>query len=260
MKKGFFSKVTKLVNRMVDKHGAEILIGFGAAGIVATGILSGEARLKAEEILDNKRAEEQVDNISKVENLKATWKCYIKPVIAGAVTLLCFLGSYKVTKKKLVALGAAYSILDKAFSENMDVIEDVIGRENFEDIRGKINQKKVDEAVKTVPVDEIIETGDGSVLCLDALTGRLFRSSRNSIDKAVNRLNQSLFSDVYISLNELYDEIGLSRVGIGDQLGWNLGREGLIELTYTTQLADNDEPCLVVDFLVGPRAEYMSVF
>ena len=59
----------------------------------------------------------------------------------------------------------------------------------------------------------------------------------------------------YISLNDFYYELGLDPVKNGSALGWNLD-SGLIELDFSTCLAENDEPCVVIDYLVGPRYEF----
>ena len=62
-------------------------------------------------------------------------------------------------------------------------------------------------------------------------------------------------NDVSRKLNELYSEIGLDSVKNGDLIGWNLD-QGLIEPTFDTCLAENDEPCVVIDYYVAPRYDF----
>jgi hypothetical protein len=61
--------------------------------------------------------------------------------------------------------------------------------------------------------------------------------------------------EMYISLNEFYYEIGLNPISIGDDIGWNIDR-GYIELNFSSQLTDDGNPCLVIDYQVAPRYEY----
>ena len=65
----------------------------------------------------------------------------------------------------------------------------------------------------------------------------------------------STMSEPYISLNEFYMEIGLPPVDIGDSLGWNVDR-GMIELRFSSQLANGRVPCLVMSYAVVPEYDY----
>ena len=60
---------------------------------------------------------------------------------------------------------------------------------------------------------------------------------------------------MYASLNEFYDEIGLPPIEIGDKLGWNMD-DGQIEVDFSSQLAADGTPCLVISFNVAPNYEY----
>ena len=77
----------------------------------------------------------------------------------------------------------------------------------------------------------------------------------DTIKKAINTINRRLTYENYVSLNELYSEIGLDSVKNGDLIGWNLD-QGLIEPTFDTCLAENDEPCVVIDYYVAPRYDF----
>ena len=46
---------------------------------------------------------------------------------------------------------------------------------------------------------------------------------------------------------DFYDEIGLSEAEVGEHLGWDIDNgKGYIDLDFSTQLADDGTPCLVV--------------
>ena len=68
-----------------------------------------------------------------------------------------------------------------------------------------------------------------------------------------------MLSEMYISLNEFYDAIGLEQTGIGDDLGWNINRDGLIEIEFSSQLTEDDQPCVVIDYHIAPRYDFSKL-
>jgi len=60
---------------------------------------------------------------------------------------------------------------------------------------------------------------------------------------------------MYISLSEFYDALGLDHTKISDELGWNID-EGLIEITFSSQISDDGRPCIVVDYETAPRYDF----
>jgi hypothetical protein len=60
---------------------------------------------------------------------------------------------------------------------------------------------------------------------------------------------------MYIGLNDFYDEIGLGPTRLGEDLGWNMDN-GEIRVTFSTQLADDGTPCLVLNYEVVPKFSY----
>ena len=61
-------------------------------------------------------------------------------------------------------------------------------------------------------------------------------------------------SQNYISLDEFYSALGLESTKNSNYIGWNID-DGLIELDFNTCLVD-DEPCVVVDYLISPKYEF----
>lgn len=60
-------------------------------------------------------------------------------------------------------------------------------------------------------------------------------------------MNFRIRNEMQITLNEFYDEIGLRHTDIGEHLGWDIEQhQGCIDLQFSTQLADNGMPCVVV--------------
>ena len=91
------------------------------------------------------------------------------------------------------------------------------------------------------------------------MSGRYFKSDIDLIKRIVNEINRKLVYENYISLNEFYGEIGLDYVKNGELVGWNIN-SGLIEPTFSTCLTDDNQPCVVIDFLVSPRYDFDKIF
>ena len=64
-----------------------------------------------------------------------------------------------------------------------------------------------------------------------------------------------LSGDMYVSLSEFYDELGLDHTAISDDLGWDIDK-GMIELDFSSQIADDGTPCIVVDYCIAPRYDF----
>ena len=115
------------------------------------------------------------------------------------------------------------------------------------------------ETLEKEPVEnkEVIITAKGDTLCFDIVSGRYFKSDIDKLKKAENELNRQMRNEMYISLNEFYYEIGLESIKLGDSLGWNID-DGYINLRFSSQLATDGTPCLVIDYEYGPKYDFRN--
>ena len=72
----------------------------------------------------------------------------------------------------------------------------------------------------------------------DNYTGRYFRSNSEIIGKAEKRITERLFTEMWISLNEFYWELGLPPVDVGEDLGFNVDDGIDIDTSGSTRLPD----------------------
>ena len=61
--------------------------------------------------------------------------------------------------------------------------------------------------------------------------------------------------DMYVSLSELYDELDLDHTSMSDELGWNLD-DGLIDIEFSSHIADDGRPCIVMSYRKPPRPDF----
>lgn len=150
-------------------------------------------------------------------------------------------------------LATAYSLSEAAFAEYREKAAETVGEKKEAEIRDKVAKAQIER--DPVSGHEVIMTGKGDTLCYDVVSGRYFKSSIEKIRRAENVLNRKLMDEMYVSLNEFYYELGLKCTGMGNELGWNVD-DGLIDLHFSTQLSEDETPCLVVDYHIAPRYDY----
>lgn len=255
MKKFDLSKVVKNAKTSMSKYSPEILTGIGIAGMIGTTIVAVRATPKALRLLETERElkAKNGEEMSKTDIIKTAWKCYIPAAATGAVSIICLIGASSVNHKRNAALVTAYAISETTFSEYRDKVIKSIGEKKEREIRDEVAKDRITK--NPVKNCEVFITEKGNTLCYDVVSGRYFRSDIDKIKKTENELNYRMMSEMYISLNEFYYEVGLPRTSLGDELGWNIDG-GLIGLEFSSQLAEDGTPCLVIDYRIAPRYEY----
>lgn len=264
------NKFTKVMNKMANKAGKNspaILIGLGitsAAGAVIfaiKGTIAANKKVKeVKEAKINELMEEEVEDIpvevelTKKEIVQATWKYYIPTAISFTTSVVCIICANNVNAKRNAAIATAYSMSEAALHEYKNKVIETIGEEKEKEIAKAVVKDKIEKA--PAPNTQVIVAGDGEQLCLDYISQRYFKSDRETLRAAVNDLNEILNSCDYVSLNDFYDKIGLERTSIGDEIGWNVSRDGLIQLDITGDIAKDGRPCLGIGYRVAPRYEY----
>lgn len=254
MGKTNLATISKDIRSFASKRSPEILTGLGIAGMITTSVLAVKATPKALELIEEKKKEEWVDQLTPLEIVKVAWKPYIPAIVTCVVSTSCLIGASSVNAKRNAALATAYKLSETALSEYKEKVIETIGEKKERVVRDKV----AEERVKKNPVskNEVIVTGNGKTLCFDPISGRYFMSSIETIKRAENELNKQMLHDIsgYVSVNEFYDELGLDHISIGNELGWNTDQ--LIDISFSSQLNDNGEPSVVLDYLVAPKRDY----
>lgn len=237
----------KNLGGVISRNSPAILTGLGCAGVLTTAILTGRATLRASEILKMEAPDEQ---LPAAEIVKLTWKVFIPPVLVGASSIACIIGANTINTHRNAALAALYSLSETAFREYEEKVVEEIGRNKELKVRDSIAQDRV----TTNPVGDrtIIFTGNGEVLCYDALCDRYFKSSAEKIRQQVLELNEDLRNDMWLDLNDLYYAIGLPSTKLGNQVGFDIDK-GYIQVDYTGTLTPEGQPCLSIDMTVYPK-------
>lgn len=264
--KSYIDSFLKFTNRNTPT----ILTTLGVLGVVETGILSYKAGTKGKNIMDEKRKDLRDvapgDKAAKRavigEIVKEMTPVVAPPIAMGFATGACIIGSNRVSTRRIAAISAAYSLTETALKDYKQKTTELLGERKATQIRDAISKDKV--AKNPPPADDssqIILTGDGDTLCMDNYTGRCFRSNAQKIGAAINRMSYEVRNCMYVSLNEFWDEIGLERRPIGDDLGWNIDDcvGGELPIHLSAVLTPDQRPCLYVDYDINLRRDFREL-
>lgn len=253
MNKPDLSRVVKKVQRGVVKHSPGILTGLGIASMVGSTVLAVTATPKVLDLIEAEKEEKEVDKLTPLETVKVAWKPYAPAIVSAIFGTACLIGANSVHVRRNAALATAYKISETALHEYRAKVVETIGEEKERDIRDKVNKDKIKK--QPVSKSEVIIATQGDTLCYDSLSGRYFKSDIETIKRAANELSYRMLNEMYISLNEFYDELDLEHTGVGDELGWNIDG-GKIDIYFSSQIAEDGRPCIVIDFDTPPKYGY----
>lgn len=255
MKKPNISKMIFVAKSAARKHSPEILTGIGIAGMITATVMAVKATPKALILIEEKKNENHIEKLSTVDTVKTAWKPYIPAAVTGTLSVVCLVGASSVNARRNAALATAYTLSESAMKGYQEKVIETIGEKKEQTVREAVAREHIERT--PVTSKEVIITEKGNTLCFDCVSGRYFKSDIETIKKAVNELNRQMRDEMYISLNDFYYEIGLNPIGLGDELGWNIDK-GYIEPDFSSQLADDGTPCLVISYLVEPRYDFRN--
>jgi len=253
-----FQTLASSAQKMIGDNSPLILTGIGAAGVITTAILTGKASIKATRVLDVYRYDQDPKAemfITKKQAAGHVWKLYIPPVATGIVTVGAIIMANRIGTRRAAAMASAYVLSQEAFLEYKDKVVEKLGESKERAIHDDIAQDRVN--ANPVTEHSIVVTDGGNSLCYESLSGRYFNSSMEEMKAAQNNLNHHILRHQYASLTEFYDLLGLDRTGLSDDIGWS--SDEMLELTFTSTIASDGRPCLVMQYQVAPLHGYTLV-
>ena len=248
-----------MVKDTLAKHSPQILTGMSVVGVVVTTGLTIRATSNARDILDTLYMDENIkEEDLKKEKFKRLLPEYIPVFMSATATIICIIGAHIVEHKRAVSFASAYMFANTALVECKDAIIEKIGPKKAEEVKNLIAQKKV--ADNQPDGNNIVVLEDGSdTLIYDTNSGRYFRSSIERLKRIEGDLNRDLRLNDWVSLNDIYDAIGLDTVKIGDNLGFDAhGKADDIMFDFDAILTDENKPCIAVSF--DPQPKYVNYY
>lgn len=241
------------VGKFLQKNAPTILTGVSVAGVVSTAMMAVKATPGAMYAVEDAE-EEKNDILTKKELIQTVAPHYAPAAILGATTIACILGLNSVHARRNAALASLYTLTESTLKDYKEKVLDEVGVKKAL----KIDDDVAEERIKENPVskNEVFLTGTGDTLCYDVMSGRYFRSEIESIRQAQNDFNHDLINgnSIWSSVNDFYYTLGLRAVKLGDYVGWST--DELMDIKFTSKIADNGDPCVVLQYVVEPRFLY----
>lgn len=259
-----FSQFVSQLGKTVNDNSPLILTGIGVGGVVTVALLTGKATIKATRLIDdvefvphvrpgsNKAEMARVEILTFKDKFKLVWPLYIPAAGTAALTITAVVMANRIGTRRAAAMAAAYAISQESFQEYREKIIEKIGEGKERKARDEIAQ----EHINRTDFSNVIVTGNGDVDFLDDYSGRPFRSTMEDVKHAVNKINNRINHQVYASLNDLYNELGLDNIPVGEEVGWT---QQLVEPVFTTGVTKDNRPCFVIRFQVEPMRNYWQV-
>ena len=207
-----------------------ILTGISIAGVAASVVVTAIMAPKAHEAIKAKRSEmksqyrwpeaHKLTTADKLELVKTAAPYYIPTALLSILTVGTIIVNHHVNHKALLGLSATTSYL-------------VANRDNLKRFI-ETNPKLKDEAEKyksyfLPPKNRLCtieETGEGDLLCFEAYTGRIFRSSEEAVTKAEDKLIEQYLDEEdggefgYANYNDFYYYLKIRENQFGHEYGW----------------------------------------
>lgn len=243
----------------ISKHAPTILSVTASAGVIATGYLAWKAGTRFEDVegRDWDRRKECLRNadtipdedVPKIERknrilfILDTVRTVAPAAIVGAATITMIYFSNSISKKRLAAMGAAYATLQTAFDGYKRTMVEALGKESVEKIlKPKLPNvgKPAEEILSSDNKSDAANVSDAVVNSLKALSpyARIIAEESStcwdpnedytSQNLAAVQLwaNRRLERKGHLFLNEVFDQLGLSRTREGAVVGWLKNGEG----------------------------------
>lgn len=253
-----FNKVLKFAN----DHSPEILIGGGVVGMATSTILAVRATPKALELIEDKKYELDVEELTRKEIALATWKQYVPAIGVGVLSTACIVFGTTKSLKRNTALATVYALSESTLREYQKKTKEIVGEDKAREIDREVSKSRVKERLNEKPViveskdSEYVEhTGNGDTLIYDSLSGRFFRSSVNAVESAVNAINYSMMNEYIMTVNDFYNELDIRTNGAGSLIGWKSDKE-MMEITFDSDVDRHGNPYLILSYVNRPMPLY----
>jgi hypothetical protein len=295
----FMNSVSRSFHKVgfqLKKHSPEILVVSGVVGTVASAVMACKATTKINLVLEETKKHvdiihEGVDKgevVGTLENgetglvpyteedskkdltivyAKAAVnvaKLYAPAVIIGGLSIAAILSGHNITRKRNIALAAAYATVDKGFKEYRSRVIERFGKELDRELKYGIKAKEVEEVVsnedgtesivkKTVNVIDPNLYSDYARMFDDGCVGWTKDPEYNLmfLKQQQRYANDLLKSRGYLFLNEVYDMLGIPRTKAGQVVGWIYDEKNPIGDNFVDFGIYNEDIVKARDFVNG---------
>lgn len=244
-----FGTIFSAAKGFLIKHGSTILTGLGVVGIFGAAVLAVIETPKALDELDEAKKQVKKSDWTPQKTAKTVWKCYIPAATVAVTSAVCVITAHAIDKRQLAAASAAAMMTKMAFQEYRDSAKEVLSDDQIRLIDRKADERRAKRKKfgrKEVPRGDVVIL-DGDCLCIEPISGREFRSTPQKLRCAINDANDILVDSGSVTVNEMYDCLGLSHTVTGDKDCWRI-ENGMIKIRFSAKLNSDDYPVIVLKY------------
>ena len=243
------NEIYRSIANDLRRNWPKISIYSGIAGFAYTAGLAVYETPEALRRIEKKKKDEKTDKLTLKQTIEAAWKCYIPPAMTGVLSATLIACGDAAHSRRNAALSTACMISESALRSFRRKTAEIVGEQKEKEIHDAVIRERIEQIP---PSTEVLITGNAQVTCYDSVFGRKFMTTYDALKDAERSVNSRLFSEMYISLNEFYEELGLPPTKIGNDVGWNI-ENGYLELYIFTRMDDDGKtPCYAIDYNVTP--------
>jgi hypothetical protein len=265
------------------KNAPQILFGAGVTGFVGTTVLACRATLKLDEVLaetrndlaiakslDDERYSEEDRRrditIIHVRSAVEIAKLYAPAVGVGVLSIAALTKSHQILNQRNAGLAAAYTALDRAFSEYRQRVIDKHGEEEDRNFRFETEQVQItdEETGKKKTITRASSTGHSPYARFFDPTSADWNSDPELnfffLKCQQNYLNDMLRVRGHVFLNEVYDRLGLPRSKAGAVVGWVMSNDGTTDNYIDFGIFDDQNNHMVREFVNGREGSILLDF
>lgn len=247
----------KLARSGLIKYAPQIATGVGLGLALVAGVRAVQKTPEAVKLIERKK-EEKKDELTVTETVKTVWKCYLPSVIIFIVACVLIIGGQRISTRRAVAAATACSLYETQLKQYQEAAKEVLGDKKEAEIRTQMAKNEVTSR-PPLSTDDIVSTGRGNALFYDELSKRYFWSDPAYVDKIFQNLNFELLDEMYVSLNDYWDALGLPTTNPGNLICWCVN-DGKIDPSFDVILVASGPyegyPCKVIGFYCEPEYSY----
>ena len=205
------------------KHSPAILTCLGAAGVIATAVMSVRSTPKAMQLLAA-ATDEKGEALTKAETIIVAGPSYIPAAMIGLSTIVCILGANTLNHRQQASLMSAYTMLHRSYRQYRNAANKVFG----EDADSKIQVELASDAnvfgmglfesYSLYSLDE--DQHSERVTFYDSYSDRYFETTMAAVLNAQYHTNRNLWLRGDVPMNEFYEFLGIDGIENGDSIGW----------------------------------------
>lgn len=267
---------------LLQKTSPHFLFGAGVVGVVGTTVLACRATLKMSDVLEeaqgNLHTAKELDHPDYSEKDRKrdisliyfqsgvqVFKLYLPAIVVGGVSIAALTQSHRILSSRNAALTAAYTALDKGFTQYRARVVDKYGEEEDRNLRYGTREEQITDP----------ETGKKKTVtrvatdCEPSVYARFFDPYSTSWSKEPEynliflRCQQNYANDLlrargHVFLNEVYDMLGIARSKAGAVVGWVLSKNGETDNFINFGIFDGDDKTR--DFVNGREGAILLDF